>query len=492
MFFKHLIPERGKILIFLTIFLCNLSAEIFNGMTLYTPIVNETDTHQTFLIDNQMTIINTWSHERGVASMPYLLEDSTLLYPYRVENPSMNTAGAGGGISKYSWDGELLWDYIIANESYQHHHDIEPLPNGNILIIVWERKSAQEAFAVGRQTINNPLNQMWSEAILELEPVGDNDANIVWKWHLWDHLIQDVDPSLPNYGIIANHPELQDINYENSEIGPTNTRPGGPNGDWKHFNAIDYNQELDQIVISSRAHDEIYIIDHSTTTEEAKNHAGGNSGMGGDFLYRWGNPNAYGRGTDSNHILKDPHGVNWIESGYPGFGNIIIFNNNHTNNSAVIEIITPINDNGIYFLENNMAYEPEEPAWIYLEDFHSEMQGGAFRLPNGNTLITDCDDGYIFEVTQDHSIVWEHNYNEGENIIARAQKYSMGYLNNDSLAFMIGDVNYDRLINLTDILIIIDISIGHGYTYNLQADFNFDGIVNMDDVLSLLEFVLMN
>ena len=64
-------------------------------------------------------------------------------------------------------------------------------------MIAWERKTADEAYAMGRQTINNSLNELWSEAILEIEPVGSDDGNIVWEWHIWDHLIQDVDPSLP-------------------------------------------------------------------------------------------------------------------------------------------------------------------------------------------------------------------------------------------------------------------------------------------------------
>ena len=130
----------------------------------------------------------------------------------------------------------------------------------------------------------------------------------------------------------------------------SNGGPGGqPNGDWMHMNAISYNENFDQIVLSSRLMDEVYIIDHSTTTLEAASHSGGNYGKGGDFLYRWGNPQNYDRGNSSNHILADQHSVNWIPDEYPGEGNLILFNNFHSNNSsAVLEFIPPINDDGSY------------------------------------------------------------------------------------------------------------------------------------------------
>ena len=164
-------------------------------MTLVTPTQGGggEGTFYTHLMDNDLNEINTWIHPYGPASMPYLNSDSTLIYPYRVPNPTMSVGGVGGGISIYSWDGDLLWDYEVSDENFQHHHDVEPLPNGNILVIAWEKKTASEAYAAGRQSIDNSLNEMWATAILELEPVGNNEANIVWEWHIWDHLIQDAD-----------------------------------------------------------------------------------------------------------------------------------------------------------------------------------------------------------------------------------------------------------------------------------------------------------
>ena len=466
------------------------SGEIFNGLTLFSVIDNNGpgDNYYSLLIDNEKNEIKRWTHPRGAASMPYLLPDSTLLYPYRVQNPSMSAGGVGGGISKYLWNGQLLWNYEIANETYQLHHDIEPLPNGNILVLAWERKTANEAFGIGRQTIDNPLNEMWSEAILELELIGSNDANVVWEWHLWDHLIQEIDPELPNYGVVADHPELQDINYGN--VGSMSD-PLGPNGDWKHLNSIDYNEDLDQIIISSRHHDEIYIIDHSTTTEEAASSSGGNSGKGGNYLYRWGNPQTYGRGNELDHLLSVQHGVNWIQKGFPGSGNIIIYNNEHwMGTSAVYEIIPPINEDGNYDILDNEPFGPININWLHTGNFHSLIQGGAFRLSNGNTLITATDNAYIFEVTISNETVWEYNFGSGDELIARAQKYPTYYLNGIFSEYNIGDINFDGNYSLMDILIITEMLLGNNYLPTPPADLNQNGIVDQEDVHILINNII--
>ena len=467
-----------------------LLGQTFNGMTLFAPMQGGGGgSFSSYLVNNEMDVIKSWSHSNGAASMPYLLQDSTLVYPYRVPNPTMSSGGVGGGISKYNWEGDLLWHYEISNNTYQHHHDIEPLPNGNILVIAWEKKTDTEAYAVGRQSIDNPLNEMWAEALLEVEPVGTNEANIVWEWHIWDHLIQDVDPGLPGFGVISEHPELQDVNYGNAG---TSQGPGGPTGDWKHLNAVNYNSELDQIVISSRHHDEIYIIDHSTTTEEAASHTGGNSGMGGDYLYRWGNPQAYGRGNNSDHQLASQHGVNWIPQGYPGEGNLILFNNNYTNStSAVFEFNTPLNENGTYDIEDGQPFGPDNPTWFHAGNFHTQMQGGAFRQPNGNTLVTDCDDAYMFEVTNDHEVVWSHDYGNSYTI-ARAQKYPLNYLDVGFPEFTLGDVNFDGILDVLDLLYTSDMSSGYGYNPTPPADYNEDGSVTIIDVILLLQYIINN
>ena len=56
--------------------------------------------------------------------------------------------------------------------------------------------------------------------------------------------------------------------------------------DFLHVNSVAYNERLDQIAISVPEYGEIWILDHSTTTQEAAGSEGGRQGRGGDLLYR--------------------------------------------------------------------------------------------------------------------------------------------------------------------------------------------------------------
>jgi len=461
-------------------------SEIYDGHLLYSP--NSGGGQQGIeyyarLIDNDGNIIHEWNGPSGCASMPYLRQDSILVYPYRVSNPTMEAGGVGGGVQYISWNGDVLWDYVLSDDNYQHHHDVEPLPNGNVLMIAWERKYSTEAYEMGRQTTESSLNQMWSESIFEVEAYT---GNIVWKWHLWDHLVQDIGTEYgATYGTISDHPELLDINYGTVGGGGG---PGGANGDWRHHNAIAYNINLDQIVISSRHGDEILVIDHSTTTEQAASHSGGNSGKGGDFLYRWGNPQSYDRGSNAWHDLDGQHSVNWIPEGYPGAGNLILFNNGYSNNqSAVFEIATPIDENGNYYIEDGQPFGPSTTTWqAPSTSFNTDVQGGAFRLPNGNTMVTEADDAHIFEISEDGDILWQFNPNDID-MIARATKYPLNYLEQSNP----GDINSDEVINILDVVLLVNIILGTS-DFISSADLNGDGIGNILDVVLLVNIILGN
>ncbi|MFC1584590.1 aryl-sulfate sulfotransferase [Fibrobacterota bacterium] len=381
--------------------------EAFDGYTLYNP----NGSQNTYLINLEGEAVHTWQNPEAGGYSVYLLEDGSILRPINLGNPYFSAGGASGGVERVSWEGEILWHYEYSNSTYCLHHDLEPLPNGNVLMIAWEKKNSSEAATAGR-TITGDI---MPDHIIEVMPQGDSAGEIVWEWHIWDHLIQDRNSAAENYGVVAEHPELLDINA--GLIDRT--------GDWTHINAVSYNPELDQIVFSSHFLDEFYVIDHSTTTEEAAGHTGGTYGKGGDFLYRWGNPGNYKiAGTQFFHVV---HCASWIPEGIPGAGNIMAYNNGTDRmRSEILEISPPLDTDGNYPLDPGVAYGPAEPGWTYTDSgFFSNHLGGLQRLPNGNTLVVEStDSGKIWEVTQGGEVVWQYN---PATQVARALRYAPDY-----------------------------------------------------------------
>jgi len=386
-----------------TIGLIEYSSQSDEGYTLLSP----TNSSKTYLIDNCGFIVNSWATQYRPGLMTYLLEDGTLLKTGRISN-SFIAGGSSGRVEKLSWDNELLWAYNFSTDTDQSHHDIAPMPNGNFLVLLWDLHTEVELIENGRNPSLVPnIGNIWSEKIQEIKPIGTDSIEIVWEWNSWDHLVQDFDPTKANFGVVSEHPELYDINF-----------PVGSNSpDWMHMNSIDYNPELDQISINSRNFNEFYIIDHSTTTEEAKTDSGGIYGQGGNILFRWGNPAAYKNGTASDQKLYGQHDASWIDQGLNGEGNILLFNNNYTTpegitGSRVEEIVLKENNDGFYELNSDGNFGPETNTWNYPEEvstlFHSRRISGAQRLSNGNTLICDGQTGTLLEVTQEDSIAWKY------------------------------------------------------------------------------------
>ena len=344
--------------------------------------------------------------------MGYLLPDSTLVYPCKQDDVVLEgVAASGGRIIKFDWSGNVLWDWSCDWE-YQLHHDIEPTPDGTILAIAIE-----------------DINGFRPDVILEIRPEGMSDATLEWIWKVSDHTGSSDDPYKFDGG--ADYNQL----------------------DWNHFNAVSLNID-NQILLSSRNWCEIYIIDW-----------GGDS----DILYRWGNPQNYG--VDGEQILFAQHGVNQIPTGYPGEGNIILFNN--------MNIQGGDNDNSIV-IELTPDFETFEGdvVWTFDNNFYSPKQSGAFRLPNGNTFVTVAVDGYMFEVTSDGEVVWEL-YQEG---VVRAQKYSIDYFN------ILGDLNGDGNVNVVDIVLVVNYILDNVFTDN--ADMNNDGQLNVVDIVILVGGIL--
>ncbi|MBN1657306.1 MAG: DUF1566 domain-containing protein [Anaerolineae bacterium] len=422
------------------------------GYILFAPL----DETTTYLIDDAGETIFAWPSSYRPGNSVYLLENGSLLHTGNTGSASFDVGGAGGIVEEIGPDGTVLASFAHDTAQGRLHHDVEPLPNGNVLMLAWELKSGAEAIAAGRNPGLLADGEVWPDTVIEVDMAT---GKVVWEWHAWDHLVQQYDAGQANYGLVADHPELIDVNYYG---------PGAPSGDadWMHTNAIDYNTDLDQILLSVRSLSEIWVIDHSTTTAEAAGHTGGHSGMGGDLLYRWGNPAAYGAGDAADQQLFVQHDAQWIPDGYPGAGNILIFNNgtgrSGGNYSSVDEIIPPVDAAGNYIGDG-----PASAAWTYTAaiptSFYAANISGAQRLPDGSTLVCDGPAGEMFVVTPGGQVTWTFDY--GHHPIFRATYYAADYAGLIELIDILNNVAVGELPALLEPVLDVE-----GALYGLALD----------------------
>lgn len=373
------------------------------GYTLFNASLSPT----TYLIDTNGQQVHSWTSTGGALAI-YLQEDGSILRN-TVLPPAQRVFtnnGATGKVELIDWNNKVTWSWKLADARYQLHHDAIRLPNGNVLAIAWERLTKEEALALGRDPkLLNPAtnNELWPEVLFEIKPdfAKGTGGEIVWQWHMKDHLVQSFDPKKPNYvspSEIVKNPQRIDINFVPTGVG------ADPHiADWAHFNSVAYDAKSDRVILSAREFSEIWMIDKSTTTAEAASKTGGKWGKGGDLLWRYGNPQTWKAGGRTNQQLFFQHNAHWIADGLPGAGNLLVFNNGFgrpdgSNWSSVMELVPA-------------GYGKANVVWSYgnpRAGFFSPIVSGAQRLPNGNTLIDEGTTGRIFEVTRAGRTVWQY------------------------------------------------------------------------------------
>lgn len=349
-------------------------------------LVNDANSNRVYLIDKNANLLFEWPLGNNIGNDVFLLPDNRLLAILEADTPLITYGGKGGKIQFINKDGSIDWNFDYSTEDYITHHDVELLPNGNVIALVWERMPVQEAIENG--SVHN--RDLYTEAIIEIDPKTDQ---IVWEWHSWDHLVQDFDDTKENFGIISDNPQLINFNYTQQQ----------EDGDIMHSNGIAYDEVNDLIFMSVNFYHEVWVIDHSTNKSEAASSSGGNYQKGGDLVYRFGNPTAYNNSM-GDRLFYNNHFPNLIDTEVSGQKNMLIFvnNMNNTEQSVVYELKFP----NIFELLPNTNNEPEI-VWSFTDpELYSPKVSGAVTLPNGNRLITEGDFGF-WEVTADGEVVWK-------------------------------------------------------------------------------------
>jgi len=420
-----------------------------------------------FLVDKYGSLVREWTPFAPSAKSVFLTEDDGSL----VHMPALPAVDkeaedafpgdlyddCAQGITITSWEDEETFSCNLYSKGERGttpfclHHDLMQLPNKNFLSLMWRKMDKDACVAKGLDPEGahfQELDSCWDDGVVEIKTSGTDKCEVVWEWWMSDHTAQDINPNQGAYvESVHEHPELIDANYIYNVF---NLQP-----QFGHFNTAKYNEKLDQIVISSYTHSEVYIIDHGITTEEAAGHTAGRYGKGGDLLFRWGNPNTYGRDLSIKEPMEDElengnklysgptdhqkifalHNAQWVPEGHPGAGNLLLYNNGimrnleHGSNftwestvsskfgvGSVDEVGLPVDEEGRYSMDffgpDKGFFGPEDHATRILQDgLFSLSFGGAQRLKNGNTVMTfpgnvDYDVGFkIVEVTPDGEVV---------------------------------------------------------------------------------------
>ena len=286
----------------------------YNGYTLF-------GTRGTsYLIDMEGHVVHTWP----IGTNPRLTEAGTLLDAVGGNPSNQNTW------RELDWSCNTVWQYSESRSNYHGHHDFAKIYNPKLgdstfIYIANKDLTSAQCLNAGCSPSNSYTNAQM-DAIVEV----DRSGNVIWEWWFFDHVVQDIDATKPTYGVVANTPGKIDLNLRGNPV----------KSDWMHCNSLDYNQELDLMVINS-VHGEFYVIDHGNTfiPNDADSSLSLAASAKGDFKYRFGDPAKYDKGdppsvldnwekaTSGHKQLGGSHDIQWIKPGLPGEGNFLVFNN---------------------------------------------------------------------------------------------------------------------------------------------------------------------
>lgn len=301
---------------------------------------------QVLLLDLFGKPVHTWQTNHQV--LYSVLEPNGNLLAV-MESPKYSTFVPPGGntgiIQELDWNSKVVWEY----KDEMMHHDIIPLKNGNVVVALWEKTPENIASQIQGGAQDSEIDKtVWSDKLVEINKKGQT----VWTWHSYEHLdpsIETLDPLMPKYA-------------------------------WTYTNGLAYMEHnpidgTEGYLISMRSLSAVFIVRKS------------------DGQILWRSPKG---------MLNTQHDPTILSN-----GNIMVFDNELTRaphpfptyGSRVAEINPKTNMIVWEFYGGKGAIDKAR--------FFSPIVGGAQRLSNGNTLVTDGVRGHIFEVTKDQKIVWD-------------------------------------------------------------------------------------
>ena len=241
-------------------------------------------------------------------------------------------------LMKLDWSGAPVW-----KQTLQAHHDIELMPDGDLLLLSFERRLIPEIHS-SIQTRDDFLTLL------------DENGNPLVSRSVLDAINRnpDVFPLEPVEPSVRGGLPWVDLFHSNSlewipgdeAVSKDRTRLHG------------------KVLVSIRHQDRVAIYDWQPA----------------EFIWSWGQGE-----------LSGPHDAHVLENGH-----VLVFDNGLSRGwSRAIEI-DPLTRQIVWTYEGSPR-----------KSFYTASKGSVQRLPNGNTLLAESDRGRAIEVSPDGETVWE-------------------------------------------------------------------------------------
>jgi hypothetical protein len=305
-----------------------------------------------YLIDMNGTIVHRWSHASGriwVWDHVVMLGNGDVIIINKFKE-----------LLKLDWDSNLIW-----KRKLDTHHDVTIASDGTLYVI--ERGMAMHRELVVR-----------FPSILHLTSEGEE----IERWQTYDHLDEIkqtfdqrsfLDTILDSLLVQGSWPEVHQKISKRAEA--VTLRGGRLAYDYLHLNTITLLPETALGKTDGRFKAGNLLICFRNINQIAVMAEGSK-----EILWTWG-----------EGILEWPHHPTMVAN-----GNILVFDNGIKREYSRVIELNPVSRT----IEWEYVADPPESFYTY-------EKGSAQRLPNGNTLICDGDNGRAFEVTREGEIVWE-------------------------------------------------------------------------------------
>ena len=304
-----------------------------------------------FLMDMTGKVVHQWSYQ----TPSYKRWNHVLM----LDNGDLLVINKFNHLLKLDWNSDLLW-----MRPMEVHHEVYPAADHTLYVIL-------------RETHEHRGHKTRFSAIAHLTSTGEE----IFRWSTYDHL-DEIKEALDRRSFLdtildsliarggrglADGALLSDPMKDLLVIGDS--------FDYFHLNTVtvipdnalgarDARFRAGNLLICSRNVNQIAVLDKDTWK----------------VLWAWG-----------EGMLEGPHHPTMLEN-----GNILLFDNGVLREFSRVIELNPTTE------RIEWEYTANPPS-----DFYSYGSSSAQRLPNGNTLICDGNNGRAFEVTNAGEIVWE-------------------------------------------------------------------------------------